>query len=255
MVAYAAVVFVRIQSGHGFHTQLLTSKTRVAPTNQVSLPRLELKGARLLAELLVSSRKSMEISIDHVFAWCDSTIALSWIHGHPSRWKTFVANQVSQIQGLIDPGKWKYINTKENPADVASRGCQPDELKSNELWWTGPKWLKEQDINWPKQPPAMEFLTTEEMKSSHRSAIRTVCVGAIESSGGSECIRVENYSSLTRLVRVTAFCNRFINNYVGVSPTSGCLTTAELAAALQIWVRKHQLKYFPVEYTTLINKE
>lgn len=97
ITAYAAVIFVRIKHGDNFHTQLLTSKARVALIKQISLPRLELSGAQLLSKLLVTAKKALELSDEQMFAWCDSTIALSWIHGHPSRWKTFVANRVSEI--------------------------------------------------------------------------------------------------------------------------------------------------------------
>lgn len=164
ITAYAAVIFIRVHKGNVYHTQLLTSKTRVAPTVQISLPRLELKGAHLLEKLLIITKKALGLSNDHLFAWCDSMITLSWIHGHSLRWKTFLANRVAQIQGLICPNKWKYINTKENPADVASRGCQPDELKSNDLWWSGPRWFTIDREAWRKQPPAMDFLTNEELK-------------------------------------------------------------------------------------------
>lgn len=248
--AYAAVVFVRIKQKDRFHTQLLTSKTRVAPTAQISLPRLELKGAHLLANLLVTTKKSLGVSDNQIYAWCDSTITLSWIHGQSSRWKTFVANRVSQIQGLIGPNKWKYVNTKENPADIASRGCQPDELEMNKIWWSGPEWLAGHDSTWPIQPPAMDFLTTEEMK---KQEVKTICVNVRNLDDLS--LYIEKYSTLTKLIRVTAYCTRFINNYVKILPTSGCLNTMELNASLYLWIRKSQMRWFPVEYSILTNKK
>ncbi|XP_068210791.1 uncharacterized protein [Palaemon carinicauda] len=38
----------------------------------------------------------------------DSTVALSWIKGDPSRWKTFVANRVTEIQTLTSPSCWYH---------------------------------------------------------------------------------------------------------------------------------------------------
>lgn len=121
--AYAAVVFVRIKKGETYHTQFLTSKTRVAPTDQISLPRLELSGAWLLAKLIANVKASLDLSENNIYAWSDSTITLSWIKGHPSKWKTFVANRVVKIQELTTPSIWK------------------NELKSNRLWWCGAEWL------------------------------------------------------------------------------------------------------------------
>ncbi|XP_046976508.1 uncharacterized protein LOC124542625 [Vanessa cardui] len=51
--AYAAVVYVRIlDKNNGVHVNLVTSKTKVSPIKQVSIPRLELCGAVLLAKLI-----------------------------------------------------------------------------------------------------------------------------------------------------------------------------------------------------------
>lgn len=53
-VAYAAVVYIRTVDSEGnIHVNLVTAKTKVAPTMQVSIPRLELMGAVLLAKLIV----------------------------------------------------------------------------------------------------------------------------------------------------------------------------------------------------------
>ena len=37
------------------------------------------------------------------------------------------------------------MRTDHNPADVVSRGVNPEQLKSLSLWWNGPSWLKEKN--------------------------------------------------------------------------------------------------------------
>ena len=45
--------------------------------------------------------------------------------------------------------KWQCCPTKENPADIGSRGCLPNQI--GELWVYGPKWLGD-DEKWSDQP-------------------------------------------------------------------------------------------------------
>ena len=73
-----------------------------------------------------------------VYCWSDSTITLAWIHGHPSKFKTFIANRIAAIQDSIPPEHWRHVISEENPADVASRGILPQELKDHPLWFHGP---------------------------------------------------------------------------------------------------------------------
>ena len=43
----------------------------------------------------------------------------------------------------------KYVHTKENPADLRSRGCEICKLDNK--WCKGPKWLQDQ-TRWLEQP-------------------------------------------------------------------------------------------------------
>ncbi|KAJ0169458.1 hypothetical protein K1T71_015045 [Dendrolimus kikuchii] len=49
MRAYAAAVYIRIETSYGIVTRLVAAKTRVAPLKTISLPRLELYGALLIS--------------------------------------------------------------------------------------------------------------------------------------------------------------------------------------------------------------
>lgn len=102
------------------------------------LPRLELCGAVLLAQLVNNVKEYIDIKFDICFYWCDSTITLNWIQAAPNKWKTFVANRVSDIQHLTKSSDWRHIKTNENPVDLISRGLYPQEIESAQLWWNGP---------------------------------------------------------------------------------------------------------------------
>ncbi|KAJ8964268.1 hypothetical protein NQ317_005509 [Molorchus minor] len=70
---------------------------------------------------------------------------IPWIKSSPHRWKTFVANRVAFIQGKIPPTSWFYIESRNNPADIGSRGCLPSNLLSHSLWFAGPSFLLDRE--------------------------------------------------------------------------------------------------------------
>lgn len=79
--AYGAVIYVRtIEPSGKVHTNLLIAKSRIAPLDEVTIPRLELMAADLLSRLLKVVQSAMEYENVPYFLWCDSTIALQWIN-------------------------------------------------------------------------------------------------------------------------------------------------------------------------------
>ncbi|GFW13420.1 uncharacterized protein TNCV_1879221 [Trichonephila clavipes] len=48
------------------------------------------------------------------------------------------SNRVAEIQTLSKDCHWKHVSSKNNPADLISRGCDVDELLKNEMWFSGP---------------------------------------------------------------------------------------------------------------------
>ena len=198
--AYAAVVYLRATYSDGPPTVVLVaSKTKVAPLKRLSIPRLELCGAQLLAKLLHSIRLALGIDIDNVFVWCDSTIVLYWLDGSPRRFKTFVGNRVFNILSLFPSSAWNHVPTSSNPADCASRGLFPQELLNFDLWWSGPTWLQIDPIDWPFPPVVSQSSTSED---------KNVCTVVPNSSKWIE----DQFSSYDQLLRINAWIRRFIFN-------------------------------------------
>uniref|UniRef100_A0ABD2VVW4 Integrase zinc-binding domain-containing protein n=1 Tax=Trichogramma kaykai TaxID=54128 RepID=A0ABD2VVW4_9HYME len=135
--AYATAIYLVSQDA----SHLLTAKSKVAPICSVSVPQLELCGATLLARLMQKVLQDFNLTIASINCWKDSQIVLAWLQKPPCPWKVFVANRVSEIHSLLRNAAWSHVASKHNPADVASRGCSPDQLQGNELWWRGPSWL------------------------------------------------------------------------------------------------------------------
>ncbi|GFW38768.1 uncharacterized protein TNCV_3881351 [Trichonephila clavipes] len=119
IAAFGAVVYLRSYcENYTPTTKLLASKSRVIPLRTISIPRLE---------------------------WY-STIAIAWTNSSPHQLKTFVANRVSKIQALT-----ANISSRDNPADLISRGVNPSDLEHLELWWSGPSSAMEEIIDDSRQ--------------------------------------------------------------------------------------------------------
>ncbi|KAH0952414.1 hypothetical protein HN011_011405 [Eciton burchellii] len=98
-----------------------------------------------------TTRRALSLLNVPIYGWMDSTITLAWLKQHPSKWKTYVANRVSEVQTLSLDVTWQHVSSKENPIDCASRELSASMLSSHDLWWNGPPWLKSASTTWPKR--------------------------------------------------------------------------------------------------------
>uniref|UniRef100_A0ABD2W9Z7 RNase H type-1 domain-containing protein n=1 Tax=Trichogramma kaykai TaxID=54128 RepID=A0ABD2W9Z7_9HYME len=138
--AYAAAVYAVVYDAadNPIGCHLLIAKTKVSPIKVLNIPRLELQGAVLLARLVNFVNTSLQQAPSLTYCWTDSNIVLAWLRSHPSRWKTFTANRVSEIHTLMPNVAWRHVPSKENPSDCASRGISAKLLIDHALWWHGP---------------------------------------------------------------------------------------------------------------------
>lgn len=241
--AYAAVVYLRSTNNGEVHMSLVMAKTKVSPLRKVSLPRLELCAGALLARIVAHTRSTLELTTSAAHLWTDSTVALSWIRSHPARWTTFVANRVAEIQRLVPVGQWHHVPGKDNPADCASRGMSPRELLAHELWWHAPTFLRKDVSAWPTDPGRPSSREVPEQR------LRTCTVA----SGVLEPAELTRFSSLPRLLRVTAWMCRWLPpdevlvdaRNEGFSSTN--LGAKEIQLALVRWLRVVQKHHFRAE--------
>ena len=178
---------------------MITAKTKVAPLRSVTIPKLELCAAHLLARVLSHVCELLKPREDCVYGWLDSSFTLAWIQTPPLCLKPFVANRVAEIIQQLPPNRWRYVPTSSNPADVASRDMYPKELIHVELWWKGPPWLVQAPYLWPELQPGKLSTVTE-----LRSTILTITTSTADF--------ISRYSTYLKLLFVTGWILRFIQN-------------------------------------------
>ncbi|XP_036149070.1 uncharacterized protein LOC118647739 [Monomorium pharaonis] len=239
--AYGACVYIRRESTNRQpRIELLISKSRVAPVKAISIPRLELNAALLLARLIEKIRSAINLSRTKLFLWTDSTIALQWISSPSRKWATFVANRVGEIQSLTRVSSWRHVPSADNPADVLSRGICPSELANHSMWWNGPEFLKSSEQYWPSRTIDDSLQELPEQK-------RVVAVALVPEQSVTRNI-IGRHSSLGRVLRVVAYCLRFARR---VAYRGSFVSHNEMTTALRVLTRAVQRESFPEEYRAM----
>ncbi|XP_060878440.1 uncharacterized protein LOC132950858 [Metopolophium dirhodum] len=187
---YGAVVYLRnIHQDGRIHIHFVTAKSKVSPSKitktkiTLTIPRLELCGALLLAQVLHRLMNTFQnnIVISTIQAWTDSSIVLSWLTSPHSTFKIFVTNRLAKIAELIPNCHWRHVASELNP------------------------FLKLPESDWPttcfKPVPPSQL---PEYSDSTKSCLVSVPVKEVE---WFSC-----FSSLRSIQRVMAFICRFTNH-------------------------------------------
>ena len=96
-------------------------KARLAPIKADTIPRVELTAATV--SIRVGELLKREVDGEPEFMYhTDSETVLRYIANEQQRFHVFVVNRVQLIRDHSHLNQWRYVDTKENPADDASRG-------------------------------------------------------------------------------------------------------------------------------------
>ncbi|XP_064106960.1 uncharacterized protein LOC135215936 [Macrobrachium nipponense] len=204
-------------------SNLVMGKSRVSPKKLVTIPRLELTAATVSVKVAQHILKELEFTVGKVVYYTDSTTVLHYIHSNTKRFPVFVANRVRVIRDYSQPEQWKYVNSSDNPADVASRGISVHQFLQYDEWFHGPSFIASDYL------PSQEYVCADcvDGKSEHVSAVTI----SEEHHGFTRLI--EYFSSWSRLQKAVSVFQQLKSILSG--KRKGCVTTdAERAIIMYV---------------------
>ena len=104
-------------------------KCRVAPIRHMTIPKLELQAAVYGLRLRKQILNELDVRIDKIYHWTDSSKMLQWLQAAHKKQQVFVANRAAEILENSSMDQWRHVKGPENPADMGTRGMSIEGLK------------------------------------------------------------------------------------------------------------------------------
>ncbi|XP_058838652.1 uncharacterized protein LOC131694186 [Topomyia yanbarensis] len=244
---FAAASYLRFVQNGVIECILVSAKTRVAPLKFTSIPKLELQAAIIGARLARSIAQSLSFSISKRF-WSDSRDVICWLNSDHRRYSQYVAFRVSEILETTETSEWRWVPSKLNVADDATKWSGKPDLTRGSRWFNGPQFLWLQEEEWPQCAIKISTTTTE---LRPRLLKHSVVPNAI--------ICLSNFSSWKKLVNVVALVHRFPDNCLRkkrkMETVTGPPNSDELHKSESFLLRLVQSETYPEEMNILLRAQ
>ena len=236
--AFGSVVYIRWKiNPNEWWPRLIMSKSKIAPKNRITVPRLELNGAVLAKRLKEFLVTEMDVEFDKVYHLVDSSTVLGYLHKLDSKLKPYEGIRVSEIQtsGIFQDGRlqgWSWVEGDQNPADWATKPRSVLELHADGFWQTGPTFLTKDYSQWPiRHDFKVERLEGELLpKSAHVAYM----VSGDMSNVFENLLR--DVSQVQKLFRIVAYLFKWKSIRVSVD-SFGIVTAEDILRAKKFWVK------------------
>ncbi|XP_062708649.1 uncharacterized protein LOC134288292 [Aedes albopictus] len=240
--AFSAVAYFRVVNDQGEpECSIVAAKTKVAPLKPLSIPRLELQAAVLGSRLLSSVQENHSVKVRQRFLWSDSATVLAWLRADHRRYKQYVACRIGELLSATDIAEWRWVPSKLNPADAATKWGKNACPDVSDEWFKGPQFLRLSEENWPKQIHH-SIQPEEELRP---------CFVIQESIAQQTILDFTRFSKWRRLLGAMAYVHRFVDNcrrkWRGEQLQLLFLSQDELKKAKNSLMRIVQCQEFPDE--------
>ncbi|XP_076060326.1 uncharacterized protein LOC143036654 [Oratosquilla oratoria] len=203
-IAYGSVVYLRYKHIDGtIQCSFMLGKAKVAPLKSITIPRLELVAATLAIKLKCVIVRELPLKLTQIYIWTDSTTVLKYLHNDHLRFKTFVANRVSQIRENSEDVCWMYVSSRDNPADDVTR------MRQTSRWSEGPAFLSQNEEIWPVQQQInKEDFSNLEIKRVMKVEVKPIQGHTVDVMSRLVC----HYSSWFKLLRACSYLILFVRH-------------------------------------------
>ena len=209
--ACGAVLYARTEVDGKVYVNIIAAKAKVAPIKPLTIPKLELQAAVMVARLANKVKSVTRLTISATTYWTDSETTLRRIRSTTCRFQVYEANRIGEIKESTDPNQWRHVPGPMNPADDLSRGISALSLDSNHRFLRGPEFLYRPRSEWPPVLPHEEP-SLEDADVKKPRWINAIQVGADEKTPKPFSELISSSTSLLRLKRIAAYVLRFVRN-------------------------------------------
>ena len=192
-------------------------KSRVSPIKSTTVPRLELTAALLSCRVGKVVLSDLEIESSTETYWVDSKIVLRYLNNDSKRFRIFVANRKTKIRDLTTKEQWRYVSTKENTGDYASRGISVQQEREVSRWFKGPEFLYQPKECWSDEQVTVS-ISDDDPEVKKEIKVNTVqliaenyvlCILIKYVTSEIERVRSNKSSKINRYSTVESFCGRY----------------------------------------------
>ena len=233
-------------------TNLLFSKSKLAPMPPKSLPTLELLSSFLALKCvnnIIKEPNFTEIKINKITIFSDSQVSLAWLlKGAAPRKNVFVNNRLKDIRLLQQelatiniPVEFKFTTGCDNIADLITRATTSTQITERlSEWINGPQWILSgvrPEVNLGCIP--------------HQYTDMVATLTTNDDPNKIDIIDITRYSSYSMLLRVVTRVFMAVNIFKKFQINKKCISATECdriesrKSAFRYIIQQNQNKYYP----------